>query len=337
MKSSLVLLLLGLGCSTPSPPAAPSDSGHTEDAHIFDVPLEVATFDGPTTLEGTGLYTDATKKTFAAGVIPYTVRYELWADGDTKKRYFFLPPGTKIDTANPDHWKFPVGTKAWKEFAVAGTVVETRLQEKLAEGKWRMVAYLWSAEGTTKAVPAGALNALGAHDVPTDEDCHRCHDGVGDGLIGVSLFQLSRVKLGAATKSPLVEFSDKGLFTAPVSELDPPGTGDLPATLGYLHGNCGHCHNEVGMWSKVTDMRLRLRATDKVPEETWFYTTTVGKLAHHEKLGGTDLVIVAGDPEKSQLYYRMGVRDFNQMPPLATKKVDDPARALVKAWIEGIK
>ncbi len=334
-RAVLVFGLVGLGCSTGSHDDH-ADGGHTGDSH-FDVAIEVDPFVGSPTLEGTGLYTDATKKTLGAGVMPYTVRYELWSDEATKKRYLFVPPGAKIDTSNPDHWKFPVGTKSWKEFAVGGTVVETRFLQKNPDGKWTMVAYLWSPDGTTKAVPAGVTGALGSHDVPSDEDCHRCHDGVGDSLIGVSLFQLSRVKLGGATKSPLVEFSDKGLFTAPVSEVDPPGTGDLPATLGYLHGNCGHCHNDVGIWAGVSGMRLRLRASDKVPEETEFYTTTIGKPALHAKLGGTDNLIVAGDPAKSQVFYRMTVRDFNQMPPLATKKLDVPAVALVKAWITGMK
>lgn len=44
----------------------------------------------------------------------------------------YVPPGTKIDTRDIDHWVFPVGTKTWKEFRVDRKLVETLLLEARA-------------------------------------------------------------------------------------------------------------------------------------------------------------------------------------------------------------
>jgi hypothetical protein len=123
------------------------------------------------TLAETGLYSDAAQTQLAADVTPYEVRYQLWADGATKKRYLYLPAGQKIDTTDPDAWVFPIGTKVWKEFTRDGTRVETRLIQKTAEGQdgWKYVAFAWNAAQTEAvAVPLGQTAALGtAHDPMT--------------------------------------------------------------------------------------------------------------------------------------------------------------------------
>ena len=70
----------------------------------------------PATLLDTGLCVDAACTQISAGIYAYTPRFALWADGATKRRWIYLPPGTQIDTTDMDHWEFPVGTKLWKEF-----------------------------------------------------------------------------------------------------------------------------------------------------------------------------------------------------------------------------
>ena len=63
--------------------------------------------------------------------------------------------GTTIDTSDMDHWKFPVGTKLWKEFTRDGTRVETRLITKLladdtAPGAWFYASYVWNRRRTRR-------------------------------------------------------------------------------------------------------------------------------------------------------------------------------------------
>src|SRR5215468_4178494 len=94
----------------------------------------------------------------------YTPRYQLWSDGAEKRRWLFLPEGAQIDTSVPDDWRFPRGTKLWKEFTRDGVRVETRILYKHGDGRddWSIAAYLWRNDQTdAELLPTGLQNALG--------------------------------------------------------------------------------------------------------------------------------------------------------------------------------
>ena len=90
----------------------------------------------PPMLSATGLYVDGSTDELAPGVHPYEPRYVLWSDGADKQRYLFIPEGSQIDTADMDEWRFPVGTKVWKEFSRDGKRLETRLFWKTEPNGW---------------------------------------------------------------------------------------------------------------------------------------------------------------------------------------------------------
>ena len=50
--------------------------------------------------------------------------------------------------------------------------------------------------------------------------------------------------------------------------------------------------------------------------------------------GVTD-VVVKGDPQRSGLWLRMGVRDYYGMPPAGTQVVDDVGLETIRQWIAG--
>jgi hypothetical protein len=165
----------------------------------------------PETLQETGLFTLATQ--------PFAPAYPLWTDGMDKRRWLYLPPGATIDKSKPDAWEFPVGTRAWKEFARDGTRVETRLIERLADGSWRFASYAWNADGSHAVLaPEEGVPRLG---IPSREDCLACHEGARVPILGYSAVQLERT---IAARSEVERHA-----------------------LGYLHGNCGHCHNAVAL------------------------------------------------------------------------------------------
>src|SRR5665647_442258 len=104
----------------------------------------------PMKLSDTGLCIDAACTMINASAHEYVPQYELYADGSTKRRWIYLPPGTTIDTSNMNHWKFPVGTKLWKEFTRGSVRVETRFITKvLADdaqiGSWTYQSFEWNA------------------------------------------------------------------------------------------------------------------------------------------------------------------------------------------------
>jgi hypothetical protein len=312
---------------------SPADAGLDSDGPAPDVGPDAPSFDGPAKLSETGLYADFGAKTLAAGVAEYDVRFPLWSDGASKRRYLLLPPGTTIDTTQIDVWKFPEGTRAWKEFTRSGKLVETRFLWKRAEG-WLMVAYLWNEAGTEAfAQPAGQPDALGTkHDVPSVEQCQQCHNGVGDVLIGVSTLQLSKEAGGGYLATLMAE----GRLSPPLTAEEPvPGDGVVEDALGYLHGNCGHCHNDQSFVGDVRPLRLKLLVGAKAPEDTPVYKTAFDAPTLHPILNTTK-VIVKGKPGESQLYQRMNVRDLNAMPPVGTEEVDSAAMTTLWSWIAGL-
>ncbi|MCC6900807.1 MAG: hypothetical protein IT377_17645 [Polyangiaceae bacterium] len=329
----------GPGSVTPAPtpdggPVDAASDGH-HDAHLGDADgaADAPPFDGPTKLSETGLYADITTGALAPGVAEFTVRFPLWSDGAEKQRYLALPAGSTIDTTVIDVWTFPVGTKAWKSFTRDGKRLETRLLWKRPEG-WLMVAYAWNEAGTEAiATPEGTQNALGTnHDVPSAAQCRQCHDNVGDVLIGVGAIQLSQEN-GGGFLSTLIK---QGSLSPPLTaELPVPGDGEVEAAIGYLHGNCGHCHNDESFVGKLRPLRLKLRTDAKTPEETPVYKTALYAPTLHPTLNTTQ-VIVPGSPGKSQLYQRMNVRGLEGMPPLATEEVDSTAMTTIWKWISGL-
>ena len=181
-----------------------------------------------------------------ARALAFMPQYPLWSDGTAKRRWLALPAGASIDAARADAWQFPAGTKAWKEFSYGARKIETRFIERTAAGAWRFAAYVWNAEGSeARLAPAeGATLPLaeapgGRYAVPSRTDCLACHEGAPVPILGFSALQLA---------PELSRFSSLGLFKNFSGEA-PHVTAATPAAraaLGYLHANCGHCHNDSG-------------------------------------------------------------------------------------------
>jgi len=104
--------------------------------------------------------------------------------------------------------------------------------------------------------------------------------------------------------------------------------GNLDAAVrSYLHVNCSNCHRPEG--GARTDLDFRRTAS----------LADVGLCADpkHGDLGVEGArVIEPGESSKSLMFLRMNRRDANQMPPIATLKVDEVAAARVAEWIDGM-
>jgi hypothetical protein len=288
-------------------------------------------------LSETGLYADIAKGTLGTGVRAYTVRYPLWSDGAEKERWIYLPTGEKIDTSDMDFWKYPVGTKAWKQFSVGGKRIETRLQWKSGPNleDWVMIAYQWKSDGSDAvAVPFGVQNASGTtHDIPAIEDCQFCHENMRDRLLGFNAIQLSHTLPGVKIADLI---SENSLTAPPSGPFTLPGAGAATedvasAALGYLHGNCGDCHNKSSSVFVTIDMQL-WESTKKIDtvENTNAFVTAVNL---PDPGSTTSNRIVPGDPDHSQIWLRMGMTGSGQMPPIARETVDKVGHDKIRAWI----
>lgn len=317
-----------------------------------------ASYDGtaklPARLADTGLYADFGRREIAADVLRYSPQYPLWTDGARKQRWIRLPPGTAIDAADADFWELPPGTRLWKEFAF-DRPVETRFMHRREDGTWTYATYVWSVDGSDAVlapeagVPGAWREGALTFDIPGRADCLLCHDGGRGPVLGFSALQLSpdRDPLAPHAETPsadaldLLELQRRGLLRG-ANELAPriqARTARERAALGYLHANCGSCHNSRG---PLADLGLHLdwrfaNAGEAPTSLPGAIQTACGQPSRFRSPGfdpAHSLRIAPGKPGHSTLIARAGSREpLTQMPPLGTRAVDAAALELLTAWI----
>lgn len=306
----------------------------------------------PLHLRDTGLYAEGSATQVSPRNLAFAPQYPLWSDGARKRRWIYLPPGTAIDASRPDAWEFPRGTRVWKEFSLDGPV-ETRFIERLADGTWRYATYIWNDAGTDATLaPADGVAAISkpgsprdGYAIPAEADCRACHEGAAVPMLGFSALQLS------SDRDPLAPHAEthseidleglvaRGLIkNLPRALARPRIEASSPlerAALGYLHGNCGHCHNDNGAPAPV-DLKLAQSATagnagvDRVLRSM----LDAGVRFRAREQGQGARLIAPGHPEASVLIARIRSRNpQTQMPPLGTRVTDAEALALLERWI----
>lgn len=310
--------------------------------------------------------------TMAAGVHAFTPQFALWSDSAGKRRWVYMPPDKKIttdfDSGSMDYWLFPAGFKLWKEFSRDGKVIETRILEKLGDGygDWYMVAYVWNADYTDAvATPLGLPNAMGTmHDVPGEEGCDGCHANMQDRALGFTALQLSHSLPDSLT---LQQISDMGWLTTPPATMPVlPGNDVEKGALGYLHANCGHCHNtraniyktsaDIDLWTHVNELQgatvQTLRAYLSMVCDEWpgpgNWSSPIKQCMpghatgtrFQSNLSALEKRIVPGNPAMSGVHELMNLRsggaDMRQMPPIGTETVDTAGMTALDAWINAL-
>jgi hypothetical protein len=99
------------------------------------------------------------------------------------------------------------------------------------------------------------------------------------------------------------------------------------AALGYLHANCGHCHNTSA--AKVPlNLTLAQRAADPAAARAEVLRATLDATSRYQPAGGDGHAVIVSPGRRSQLLAtRMQSRHAQlQMPPLGTQ------RPTPKAW-----
>jgi len=320
--------------------------------------VETGTAPLPELLSQTGLYVAGSITDVSADVLSFTPQYPLWTDGATKRRWIWLPPDSFIDARNANAWDFPIGTRLWKEFAM-GRPIETRMIERVADGSWRFATYVWRDDGSdavlapTDGIPALAVATApnGRYSIPSEYDCRACHEGAAAPAIGFSALQLwpdrDPLALHGRASAPddldLRTLAARGLIrNLSPSLLDRPpriaaASPEERAALGYLHGNCGHCHSDPELAGAAVPVGILLAQDVTDPESTTrILRSLVNVTSRFRGPGTTDpaTVVVPGHADQSVLVTRMRSRDPRaQMPPLGTAIPDRDSLELVERWI----
>jgi hypothetical protein len=343
----LLVVMFACGDSHVQPDARDIDGNVPVDVGIDSDP------NNPPTLMDTGLCLDAACTQIAPGIKAYTPQFELYSDGATKKRWIYLPPGTQIDTSNMDFWQFPVGTKLWKEFTRDGVRVETRLVMRIAAetttgSDWFYVTYVWNqAQNATTAETFGVPDANGTqHDVPNRTQCKTCHDNTQPSrVLGFSAIQLDR-------DNPSDEYDLRSLVDANLLTNPPTNSGSVGAyfplpgnttveqpVLGYLHANCGHCHNPNSKIYIDNGIMMQLRLTVGTLgslSTTPAYATAVN--ANGKPINGLTKIVVPMQPDQSIMVYRFQTTNpAEKMPALGTEILDTAGQTLLRTWITNLQ
>ncbi len=381
--SLLVAMLLGsaaalhAGCGTKSndAPVDGGDDGASPSADDGSAPdagtIVVGPVDCKTDLDKDGLYrhlkcaplyTDIAQKAVAASALPYTPGLPFWSDGAEKQRWLMLPASTQVDTTDIDTWLWPVGTSAWKEFKLDGKRIETRVYKKRAND-WTFATYQWAAdESDAVKITGGAQVSRGAgqppYVIPSINDCAMCHDGQKDKLLGLEAVNLGTPGTVGLTLDALVAMN---LLTKAPSQttvaFPEDTTGKAAAALGWLHVNCGVCHNEHAAAGGQSHLYLLTKPSllfvgdgGTLPPVTSLpaWTTTVDQqsdIALPSDAGpGNYVLIKRGSPTASLISVLAHARvpanqtpsDKTQMPPLVSRIADPVGLQKLDDWITAL-
>lgn len=308
----------------------------------------------PTSLSATGCYETLGSQTPVAAAIPYSVNAPLWSDGTTKRRYLVLPGSDKIAWRDPGVWSLPDGTILIKEFFIERTVgqpsslapIETRFLVRRGE-RWSGYAYRWNDAGTDGTLLAGSATvtvsrtggASFTHYIPSRTECQRCHTVAAGGALGLHAGQMNRDHdYGSAVDNQLRAMANIDLFALglpgpPPSLVRFPDPSDQAADAAararsYMHGNCAHCHLPNGPTNSSIDLRFHVQLGR---------TNVCDQRPTGSDLGVSGARIMKpGDHARSLLWLRTGRRDDTQMPPLATRVVDQLGLDVIAGWIDGV-
>ncbi|MFN0251119.1 MAG: hypothetical protein ACKV2T_29865 [Kofleriaceae bacterium] len=343
MRTGVAALLCGVLAACGDNNATPADAapddmtiddGGTPDANLM-----------PTSLVETGLCNDAPCANINPGIFAFAPQWQLYSDAATKRRWIQLPPGTKIDTTDMDYWKFPVGTKVWKEFTNGTTRVETRFAMKVGEddslnASWYWASYIWDAANTSTTLfdsQAGNLDANGTtHDVPSRSQCRRCHQNTPGRVLGFQAMSLDYVApQGEVDLQDLVDMDL--LTTEPVlasgTEFFPiVGTDIDKAAFGFMHANCGGCHNPTSTIHDTVVIEMRMEVTKLAANDMPAFTTLVNQNAQLSMVPGV-LAIPDNFPDSVVGKRMVSLVPGVKMPELGTETLNDDGIAAVTAWM----
>lgn len=294
------------------------------------------------------------------GILPYDLNTPLFSDYAQKDRFVKFPSQKAAIYSKNDVMSFPKGTILIKNFFYQNDlrylnserkIIETRLLVYEEHG-WIPVSYVWNDEQTEAlrqisglSLPVSWTDKNGkiqniSYAVPNQIQCKSCHELKGEiAPIGPTARQLNR-KYQKEDINQLKKWEAVGLLSN-LPDIDewpivPDWENPRSGTLGeraraWLDINCAHCHREHG---PAKNTGLYLSYTEKDLYRLGFNKPPV---AAGRGSGGLHYDIVAGQPEKSILLYRINSVDPGiMMPEVGRKMIHTEGVALISDWIKSM-
>lgn len=287
----------------------------------------------------------------------YSLNNQLFTDYAEKDRFFFVPPGTKINYKPRFAFDFPQGSIITKTFTVEeenGNIrmMETRLLVKRANG-WVPINYTWDEDGVARLNKTGFVKVLRIkpeghkkakninYHAPNNQQCLSCHK-IGGRVtpIGLRAKFTNRPTTHDDSINQLAYWKDEEVMhNLPEAKQIPwvpswdDENGDLSLRAkAYMEINCAHCHNPSGP-ARNTGLFLNTNLEDDAVELGYCKTPVAAGLG----TGGRKFAINPGRPGKSILYYRMkNNHPAVKMPQLGRSIPHKEGNKVIKAWIKAM-
>ena len=314
----------------------------------------------PRRLSETGLFQSVTRQEPMPGVVAFSIRAGMWADGATAERFVGIPGAETIVKTNEGKWRFPKDSVLAKTLSLetrpGNPASRRRLETQILhfDGlNWRGYSYRWNADQSDARLveEAGAEESLRIRDAsyPGGErqqtwrfgsraECMRCHNPWAGPPLAFNALQLEggNSQGGSApgrASDPLRAFVQNGLLAESVIEKSGPqlinprdaAAGIDERARSWLHVNCAHCHREGAGGSVIShfnyDLKLaEMKAAGERPSQGTFELPSAR-------------VVAPGHPLQSTLYYRLSTLGPSHMPRLGSSLIDDQGLKLIYDWI----
>ena len=309
----------------------------------------------PLTLSESGLFSSAAQQTPAAGVIPYSINAQPWADHALAERFIAVSNELSIK-AEGAAWSYPADSVLVKTLSLdmrqedpaSRRLVETQILH--FDGvEWMPYTYRWNDE-QSNAMLVGAAGAESTFEIADPDapggirkqtwrfsgraECQRCHNKWSGPALAFNAAQLNKEHdYDGTTASQLDTLAHIELIAPPVPAENRPKLAnprDTSAELdgrarAYLHANCAHCHRQHAGGSVLSHMHHDL-PLDK--------TNMVGARPSQGTFGiHASQVIAPGDPFRSVLLYRMEKLGGGRMPHIGSTEVDTEGVELIHEWL----
>ena len=304
----------------------------------------------PKRLSETGLFESVKELRPAVGVSAYDVVVPRWQDGAVARRWVAVPLSGMIgyqvrsNISSP----YPEGTVFVKHLSIPARPpkpLETQILH-YEFGTWHPYSYLWNDAGTDAELVSsiGANKSVhwpneeAAHSARTwragaTNECRLCHNAGSQFVLGFTPNQLQK-RIAEGPNAPTYDaalrqtgvLQTSATLKEAESLVDPHDrTQDLnDRARSYLHANCSMCHHKGG--NAIISFYLRRDLPfDHLKTNKGTGIGTFG--LRNAKL------IVAGDPWRSVLLYRMSKLGYARMPYIGSQVVDSDGVALIAEWI----
>ncbi|WP_223032394.1 Ig-like domain-containing protein [Hanstruepera marina] len=292
------------------------------------------------------------------GVIPYDINSALFTDYAHKKRFVWMPNGTKAVYENDySPLDFPVGTIIIKSFYYDNVlpsgntkIIETRLMYKL-EDRWEFAKYVWNNDLTEAFFTnEGSFVSFDWIDdnnetksvnyrVPSRQECFTCHNKFGEPIpIGPKPQNLNKnYDYIEGTKNQLTKWAEFGYLdedypdniVTTVAWDDESQPLDL-RVRSYIDINCAHCHSEQS-YCEYRPMRFAFNSNDNL--------TNMGVCVEPDTNIGNEypFIMNPGDADASVVIFRISsIQEQYRMPLLGRTLQHTEGVELVREWMNSL-